>query len=137
MLAPLAETVAREIQAGAFGNNVFSPSVMDLIRQGSLKFSEHDPWGLARSNMQVRVKDVDDSARCQVIYLPPVYLVHTPGLFEGKCLSIDAKTRKQSRRYLAAKEYAENREGEIEFLLEEMEEEKLRVERNRDRERER
>ena len=136
-LARLAETVQHELEAGNFGKWGLPPSLMDLMRQGLLKFSEHDPWGVVRSAWQVRVKDVDAGARCDVIYLPPFYLVHTPGLFEGKCVSVDAKTRKQSRRYLAAKEYAENREGEIETLLEEMEEEKLRLDRNRERNRDR
>ena len=53
-----------------------------LFREGSLKIT-CDP-GLGRHPREVvSVLAIPPSAKCEVIFMPPFYLAHTPGLFEG------------------------------------------------------
>lgn len=80
MLAELAAQLEGAIQA----SQPLEPLVLARLREGSLKISSRQPLSLPISGAQVDPAQVPARAACEVIYLPPFYLVHTPGLFEGK-----------------------------------------------------
>lgn len=55
-----------------------------LIEQGTVKISSREPTQSALPGSVIDPASIPRMAPCEVIYLPPFYLVHTPGLFEGK-----------------------------------------------------
>ena len=71
------------------------------FRDGSILISSHLPLPGLDPQRIVPVTSVPRDALCHVIYLPPVYLVHTPGLFEGTIQKATVKSgiqQKQARR---------------------------------------
>jgi hypothetical protein len=60
-------------------------AVLDpLLRDGSLQVSARMPLPDSFPGIRVDPNKVQPKAECQVIWMEPFYLVHTPGLFEGK-----------------------------------------------------
>jgi hypothetical protein len=95
MLVPLAETIARDLESGAFKDGRCPPSLERLMQDGSLKLSLSEDKGHEHASYYVSPSSVSPSARCQVIYLEPFYLVYTPGLFgrEHECEHPKTETR--------------------------------------------
>ena len=117
MLASVAETLERELESGAYPNWSYLPSLGRLVQDGWVKCSLRDATGYEMSTWHVPARNVVASAPCDVIFLPPFYLVHTPGLFEGKCVAENEKTQEQLTKAAAAKEHREEREAEyLEYL---------------------
>jgi hypothetical protein len=81
MLAPVAAVLERELEAGAFYNGLVPETISNLIKDGLLKVSMREDDG-PKVPHYISAKSVNPAARCEVIYLEPFYLVHTPGLFE-------------------------------------------------------
>jgi hypothetical protein len=83
MLATLAEelTVAAETPSGAGAHGPLL--VRRLLAEDAMRVSSRDRLGWCPQTSLVDVSTIPSAARCDVIYLPPFYLVHTPGLFEG------------------------------------------------------
>ena len=67
------------------------------IREDTVRVSSSNPDALGEVGPYTHLWDIPRLARCDVIRLPPFYLAHTPGLFEGK-LSL----RAERLRHLAA-----------------------------------
>ena len=57
-----------------------------MLRDGSLKVSSRFRLPQVDRTWGVDPKRVRQETNCEVIYAEPYYLVHTPGLFEGKVL---------------------------------------------------
>ena len=68
-----------------------------MVKDGSLKVSLRPGLSLPDRIATIDPAAVPRSARCEVIYLPPFYLVHTPGLFEGNLLK-HSRTEEQKRK---------------------------------------
>jgi len=84
MLAEVARRIELESLAGIPPGPPLSPGLRDLIRDGAVKVSSVLNLGPMEPGAVVEVAQVRSSAYTQVIYLPPYYLAHTPGLFEGQ-----------------------------------------------------
>jgi hypothetical protein len=82
MLAPLAEELANT-DPGSVAPWEFPDAVERRLREGSLLLSSRFPLGLSNPGQRVAAATIPPSAACEVIYLPPFCLVHTPRLFEG------------------------------------------------------
>ena len=97
MLAAVASQIELDCQTGRAAGEGLSPGMQALVRDGSIKVSaRHAVENLDRSAL-VDPSGVRRSAYCQVIYLPPFYLVHTPGLFEGKVMNNRPPVRAEAR----------------------------------------
>jgi hypothetical protein len=79
----LAEELAQAAQKPPVTGSPGPVLVNQLRKEGVLRLSARHPQWLADPNSSLDVSTIPDSASCQVIYAPPFYLVHTPGLFEG------------------------------------------------------
>ena len=82
MLAPLAEELHRQRHAD-IPPWLFPEPVARGLRDGSLLISTGQSRDLLDPKRIVDAKAVPRQALCYVLYSPPFYLVHTPGLFEG------------------------------------------------------
>ena len=101
MLAEAATRIELDSVVGRTAGDGLSPGMQDMVRDGSIKISaRHAVDGLDRSVL-VDPNRVRRSAYCEVIYLPPFYLVHTPGLFEGKVLGKTPPVRVKAREPVA------------------------------------
>ncbi len=69
-----------ELLAPANISTLLAPS----LREDSVRVSSADPVALGIVGQYTPVADIPRLARTDAIYLPPFYLAHTPGLFEGK-----------------------------------------------------
>jgi len=70
--------------AGAQNTPVALGSILDpMFADGSLRISARHELPQNNRWPVIPVTHVPSLAGCQVIYLPPFYLAHTPGLFEG------------------------------------------------------
>jgi hypothetical protein len=81
MLAHLAELITREFEGSFLPGGQLPTEIEDLIQTGSLKLSTRDGIGSETASHFVSAFEIDPSAPCDVIYLEPFYLVHTPSLF--------------------------------------------------------
>jgi hypothetical protein len=82
-LAPLAaELDAKMTQPGAIGRDVLAV-VEQRARERALVISPRPSGPPVDTRLVVDLATLPGAARCDVIYLPPFYLAHTPGLFEG------------------------------------------------------
>ena len=80
-LGPLAEALHTRNDQPPW---LFPKIVEDGLADGSLRLSARDLD--FNSERVVDARSVPRHAQCHVIYAPPFYLVHTPGLFEGTLL---------------------------------------------------
>ncbi len=55
-----------------------------MVQEGTLKLSLRDGLKIRGVEATIAAAKVPRCAFCEVIYQPPFYLAHTPGLFEGK-----------------------------------------------------
>jgi hypothetical protein len=62
---------------------LFPDPVERGLREGSLLVSSRFSLSLCDPKQILDARTVPRHALCHVIYAPPFYLVHTPGLFEG------------------------------------------------------
>ena len=58
-------------------------TVKEFISDGRLRVSSLEPMGPPANARIVELSCMPRAASCEVIYMPPFYLTHTPGLFEG------------------------------------------------------
>ena len=82
MLAALAEQLDFD-QNGDYPVRTALRAITRGFRDGSLLISSRHSLDLKNPNVNVDTTTIPRHASCEVIYLPPYYLVHTPGLFEG------------------------------------------------------
>ena len=89
LLAPLAEALdhARHRDTPPWS---FPERVEQGLADGSLRVTGRIPLLDLAPHERVEIASVPRQAGCHVLYCPPFYLIHTPGLFEGTL--IRAKT---------------------------------------------
>jgi len=56
----------------------------DLMARGSLMLTVREKVAARYGRYSIAASSIPTSAPCEAIYFPPFYVVHTPGLFEGK-----------------------------------------------------
>ena len=95
MHAEVARRIEQESLAGIPPGPPLSPGLRDLIQEGAVKVSSRLDLGALEPGAVVDVTQVRSSAYTQVIYLPPYYLAHTPGLFEGNVMREAGRERPQ------------------------------------------
>lgn len=61
----------------------FPDPVEQHVREGSIFISSRHPLIFSEGRPVVQATVIPRHATSRVIYFPPFYLVHTPGLFEG------------------------------------------------------
>jgi hypothetical protein len=83
MLPRLAAQLDAVMRPGPAPADRVRDTIVPLLQDGSLKVSTREPFEQPVPAALVDAGRVPRTAPCQVIYLPPFYLVHTPGLFEG------------------------------------------------------
>ena len=82
-LAPLAvELDAKLNQSGATGREVLAV-IEQHVRARALLLSPRPSGQPLDPQVGIDLDTLPATALCDVIYLPPFYLAHTPGLFEG------------------------------------------------------
>ena len=94
MLAPLAAELDGT-DYGALPPWRFPEAVERRLQEGSLLISSRHPLELPDPKQIVHPTTLPRRADCHVIYSPPFYLVHTPGLFEGTLLRQDARQKRK------------------------------------------
>ncbi len=104
-LAALAGELERALQSGAEAPAAVRGLVRHHLDAGTVRISSR--WPLAGHDPRhvVDVASVPGTAGCEVIFMPPFYLAHTPGLFEGK-LQTKKSVPKRNRRTRAKQEKA-------------------------------
>ena len=83
MLSRLAEEMVRTNELAQEKGQISLPLYEKLLKEGELKISPQMVTPLHDRKFLVDPFEVPRNATSYVIYLPPFYLVHTPGLFEG------------------------------------------------------
>ena len=63
------------------------------LTEGSIRISSRIELALANPSARVNADAVPRPAVARVLYLPPYYLAHTPGLFEGTLLRPQATVK--------------------------------------------
>jgi hypothetical protein len=86
LLAEVALQIERDRFAGVPEAPPLSPGLLALVREGTLQVSSLKDPGPVDPGAMIDVSQVRSSADTRVIYLPPFYVAHTPGLFEGKVM---------------------------------------------------
>jgi hypothetical protein len=83
----LLASLAEELKPVAVPRGVPRAQLADLLakplQEGTIRVSSSQPVPLADRRQVIALSAIPRLARCEVISLPPFYLVHTPGLFEG------------------------------------------------------
>jgi hypothetical protein len=82
-LAGLAEQLAPFVATGRTMSADLPGLLAEPLKAGTVRVSSYQPLALPDERQVIPVTTIPRLARCDVIYLPPFYLVHTPGLFEG------------------------------------------------------
>ena len=62
------------------------------LREGTLLISTRHPLNGSDSKRSIEAAAIPRRALCHVIYAPPFYLVHTPGLYEGTLIRPKTET---------------------------------------------
>jgi hypothetical protein len=81
-LSRLAEEIVRVNDLAQEKEQISLPLYQKLLEQGELKFSPRLVTPLHDRKFLVDPFEIPRNSTSYVIYLPPYYLVHTPGLFE-------------------------------------------------------
>lgn len=87
MLPRIAEELDRTMGSHPAAALVGDTLIKPLVSQGALLLSPREPFAAPVTNHVVAASSIPRSAACEVIYFPPIYLAHTPGLFEGTLIS--------------------------------------------------
>lgn len=82
MLAPLAARLEQAMESGQ--EDALKQELNPLFIDGEVKISADTPLRVPFLGAEIPADSIPLTADCRVIYLPPFYITHTPGLFEGK-----------------------------------------------------
>lgn len=83
ILADLAAKLDGAMAAARSKPDAVSAILDPLLEDGALRISSRQELRFKDPNHAVLPSSIPKLASCWVIYLPPFYLAHTPGLFEG------------------------------------------------------
>jgi hypothetical protein len=97
-LVRLAEQLAPDIESN---QRRVLQAIEGMVKDGSLKISLRPGLAVPDRIATMDPAIVPRSARCEVIYLPPFYVVHTPGLFEGEFLSPSVTKEQRQKEAIA------------------------------------
>src|SRR5262245_19682601 len=95
-LSKLAEELEKELREGVKPGR-FPKAIERMLDDGSLKLSLRDDFSCSNARILIDPSRVPSVARCQVIYFPPFYLVHTPGLLDGKMFDAPELSEKKMK----------------------------------------
>lgn len=84
MLAEVAALIAPSSPPNAAEEKQLLETMNRLATDGLIKFSFRGIDELPGRRDHINANQIKPSAYCEVIYAPPFYLTHTPGLFEGQ-----------------------------------------------------
>jgi hypothetical protein len=85
LLPILAEVLDRELCVEErFREAQIKRRLLSLLNDGSIRISTIQPQPALSPELFVDPASIPRTTTSHVIHLPPFYLVHTPGLFEGK-----------------------------------------------------
>ena len=88
-LAPLAEALDREVHLMDIAAGRFPDAIKRGLAEGSILIDLPDP------RQWIDPGSVPRQASCQVLYRPPFYLVHIPGLFEANLVRREVRQKAQ------------------------------------------
>ncbi|HAB15656.1 MAG TPA: hypothetical protein PLX89_00840 [Verrucomicrobiota bacterium] len=80
-LAKVAQTLSHQDPLDGAGGKI-PTELKPLVEKGELKLSYSDPKLTSNDRSNVDSSKIPGQAECSVIYAPPFYVMHTPGLFE-------------------------------------------------------
>ncbi len=81
-LPEVAERIDQDLARGDFPGGKLSPGLEALLQEGAIKVSSRHPLPNLEPGASIDPGQVRSAASCEVLYVPPCYVVHTPGLFE-------------------------------------------------------
>ena len=84
LLGPLAEHLVEDMTCRRLPAHLFNQHLNIVAAEWELRVSSRHPAPEISASHQISMRDIPRLARSLVICLPPFYLAHTPGLFEGK-----------------------------------------------------
>ena len=96
MLRDVAQLIHDDLMAGAASVEDLSSKIQDQFAEGSLKASARSGMADVTPENSVDPSTVRTSASCEVLWVEPFYVVHTPGLFEGKVMSNPQEVQESS-----------------------------------------
>jgi hypothetical protein len=88
MLASLAEQLEPVAAQGGIEPVSLVALLADHLKDGAVRLSSWRPLDVLEPRQFIAVEAVPRRARCDTLSLPPCYLVHTPGLFEGTLATV-------------------------------------------------
>lgn len=94
-LPEVAERIDQDLARGAFPVRHLSPGLEALLQEGAIKVSSRHPLANLEPGASVDPGQVRSAAPCDVLYVPPCYVVHTPGLFEEQAETVARVPAKQ------------------------------------------
>jgi hypothetical protein len=97
-LSEVADRIDGDLAHGDGQPHRLTPSVEELVGEGAVKVSSRRPVEDIDPDATVDPERIRSSASCDVLYLPPYYVLHTPGLFEGELTVKEQPTQAQSAR---------------------------------------
>ena len=83
LLAPLAAELAAQMEQPSTTMHEVLATVDRHLRERAIMVSPRPSPQPVDARVAVDIATLPAEAHCEVIYLPPFYLAHTPGLFEG------------------------------------------------------
>ena len=95
-LSEVADRIDGDLAQGDGQPQRLTPSVEELVGEGAVKVSPRHPVEDLDPGATVDPERIRSSASCDVLYLPPYYVLHTPGLFEGELTVKERATHAQS-----------------------------------------
>ncbi len=95
-LAEVADRIDRDLGHGGGEPHRLTASVQELVGEGAVKVSTRHRIENLDPSATVDPERIRSSASCDVLYLPPYYVLHTPGLFEGELTVKERATHAQS-----------------------------------------
>lgn len=98
MLSEVAKRIELNSPLPAMARQPLAPEIRAMAQDGLVRVSSRHILDNLQPGAVLDPTRVRQSARCDVIYLPPYYLVHTPGLFEGKVMTANPTEQHQARK---------------------------------------
>ncbi|MGE3310691.1 MAG: hypothetical protein AB7O66_12035 [Limisphaerales bacterium] len=100
MISKLAEELQRESAQTGARPGKFPLCVEQGIESGWLKVSARNSHATVPNQKEewfVRAEDVEPRTTTWVLYFPPAYIAHTPGLFEGQVMRSQRKQQVEAQ----------------------------------------
>ena len=93
MLSEVAARIELDSRSWTSTPGSLPPPLLALVSDGAMKVSSRHPIEHIDPSALIDANRVNRTAFTAVIYQPPFYLAHTPGLFEGKVMVKDPSSQ--------------------------------------------